>query len=68
MGDLESWSCAARGWESRSFFVRFLYKSRALLKINWKLEDEEAAGLERDMRGSRSRALEGDGWEFVGDG
>jgi hypothetical protein len=30
----------ARGCASRSFFVRFLYASKALLMISWKLEDE----------------------------
>ncbi len=44
LGDLQDWSWVARGWKSRSFFVRFLYASRALLMIGWKLEDEEAVG------------------------
>ena len=30
----------ARGCASRSFFVRFLYVSKALLMVSWKLEDE----------------------------
>jgi hypothetical protein len=34
--------------------VRFLYKSRALLMIRWKLEDEEGVGLEWDMKGCRN--------------
>jgi hypothetical protein len=33
-----------RGWASRSFFVRFLYASRALLRISRKLDDEEVGG------------------------
>ena len=40
-GELQDWSWAASGCASRSFFVRFLYLSRALLMISWKLEDEE---------------------------
>ena len=46
LGVSQDWSLAARGCASRSFFVRFLYTSEALLMINWKfeeeLEDEEA--------------------------
>ena len=46
---LQDWGLAARGCASRSFFVRFLYKSKALLMISWKLEegleDEEAIRL-----------------------
>ena len=49
LGELQVWSLVARGCVSRSFFVRFLYASKALLKISWKLEDEleeeEAIGL-----------------------
>ena len=40
LGVLQGWSLAARGCASRSFFVRFLYTSKALLMISWKLEDE----------------------------
>jgi len=39
LGVLQDWSSVARGCASRSFFVRFLYTSRALLMISWKLED-----------------------------
>jgi len=46
LGVLQDWSLVARGCASRSFFVRFLYASKALLMISWKLEveleDEEA--------------------------
>ena len=47
LGVLQGWSSAARGCASRSFFVRFLYASKALSMISWKLEDEvegEGAG------------------------
>ena len=48
LGELQDWSWAARGWARKSFFVRFLYSSKALLMISWKmetlLEDEEAVG------------------------
>ena len=40
MGELDFWSSAASGCARRSFFVRFLYVSRALLNISWKLVDE----------------------------
>ncbi len=48
LGVLQDWSSVTRGCASRSFFVRFLYVSKALLIISWKLEDgledEEAVG------------------------
>jgi hypothetical protein len=40
-GELQVWSCSARGWERRLFFVRFSYAFKALLIIKWKLEDDE---------------------------
>jgi hypothetical protein len=40
LGVSQDWSLAARGCASGSFFVRFLYPSKALLMISWKLEDE----------------------------
>ena len=40
LGVLQDWSLAARGCASRSFFVRLLYVSKALLMTSWKLEDE----------------------------
>jgi hypothetical protein len=40
-GELQVWSCSARGWEKRFFFVRFSYTFKALLIIELKLEDEE---------------------------
>ena len=43
LGELQSWSRAARGCTRRSFFVRFLYLSKALLMISWELEDENEA-------------------------
>jgi hypothetical protein len=48
LGELQDWSAVTRGCASRSFLVRFLYRSKALLMISWKLEawlwDEEAVG------------------------
>ena len=48
LGVLQDSSSVTRGCSRRSFLVRFLYLSKALLKINWKLEawfeDEEAIG------------------------
>jgi hypothetical protein len=48
LGELQYWSSLTRGCASRSFFVRFLYASKALMMISWKLEawleDEEAVG------------------------
>ena len=41
-GELQAWSWEARGWNSKSFLVRFLYDSSALLIIDWKLEDNAA--------------------------
>jgi hypothetical protein len=43
-GELQVWSWEARGWASKSFFVRFSYTFSALLIITWKLFDEEAVG------------------------
>ena len=43
LGELQDCRVEARGWESRSFFVSFLYLSKALLMISWKLEDDEEA-------------------------
>jgi len=40
LGVLQDWSLVAIGCASRSFFVRFLYVSKALLMISWKLEEE----------------------------
>lgn len=48
MGELQDSSLVTRGCASRSLFVRFLYASKALLMISWKLEawlkDVEAVG------------------------
>jgi hypothetical protein len=41
-GESQASSWGESGWESRSFLVRFLYASRALLMISWKLDDEAA--------------------------
>jgi len=38
LGELQDWSSVTRGCASRSFFVRFLYASKALSMTNWKLE------------------------------
>ena len=40
LGVLQDSSLVARGCPRRSFYVRFLYASKALLMISWKLEDE----------------------------
>ena len=51
MGELQFWSSAASGWASKSFFVRFSYNFKALLKMSWKLDDEaEVMGRELDIR------------------
>ena len=61
LGELQYWSSVTRGCASRSFFVRFLYVSKALLMISWKLEawlcEEEAVGCVRDMKGNVNRLL-----------
>jgi hypothetical protein len=44
LGELQDSSWVASGWASRSFFVRFLYAFRALLRISWKLDDEAVEG------------------------
>jgi hypothetical protein len=44
LGELQDWSWAASGCANKSLFVRFLYLSKALSMISWKLEDEEAVG------------------------
>jgi len=54
--ELQDWSSVTRGCASRSFFVRFLYASKALLMINWKLDDEEAIGA-RNMKGRAKKNL-----------
>ena len=43
-GELQDWSWAARGCIIKSFLVRFLYFSKALLMTSSKLEDEETVG------------------------
>jgi hypothetical protein len=40
LGVLQDWNLTARGCASRSFLVRLLYASKALLMISWKLDDE----------------------------
>ena len=48
LGELQDWSSVTRGCASRSFLVRFLYASKALMMISWKLDDwlddEDAVG------------------------
>lgn len=39
-GELQAWSCAASGWARRSFFVFFSYDLRAVLKMDWKLDND----------------------------
>ncbi len=53
-GVLQDCNWTARGCASMSFFVRFLYASKALLMISWKLEDEDTAGLACDMEAGAS--------------
>ena len=43
-GELQDWSWAASGCARRSFLVRLLYLSKALLMISCELEDEETVG------------------------
>ena len=40
-GESQDCSWAARGWVRSLVFVLFSYASKAALKINWKLEEEE---------------------------
>jgi hypothetical protein len=46
---LQSWSSAASGWATRSFFVRFSYAFKAVLKMSWKLDDEDAVVMGREL-------------------
>jgi hypothetical protein len=46
LGELQVWSSAVSGWARKSSFVRFSYAFRALLKINWKLDDEVAVSCD----------------------
>jgi hypothetical protein len=41
LAELQDWSWTASGCVSRSFFVHFLYLSKALLMISWKLDGDE---------------------------
>ena len=43
LGESQDWSWAASGCASRSRLVCFLYLSKALLMMSWKLGDEEDA-------------------------
>jgi hypothetical protein len=45
-GDLQAWSCAARGWARRFLFVLFSYTFRAILKMDLKLDEEVDAGAD----------------------
>jgi hypothetical protein len=45
-GESQVWSWAASGCARKSFFVRFLYVSNALLMISWKLEFEVEVEVE----------------------
>ena len=49
MGELQSSSSAARGWASRSLLVRFSYAFKALLRMSWKLDDEESVVVGREL-------------------
>ena len=74
LGLLQDWSLAASGCAIRSFFVRFLYMSKALLMISWKLEDE-LEDEEAMMKDTRRKARANDfvrrrvsGWFMIGQG
>lgn len=41
VGELQVWSWAASGCARRSFLVRFLYVSKALSIMSWKLDEDE---------------------------
>ena len=47
--EVQFWSWTTSGWARISFLVRFLYDSKALLKINWKWEEDEVEGIAWDM-------------------
>jgi hypothetical protein len=49
LGVLQDWSSVKRGCASRSFLVRFLYASKALLMNSRKLDDEEAVYCRREI-------------------
>jgi hypothetical protein len=55
LGVSQDWSLAARGCASRTFFVRYLYASKALLTISWKLEGELED--EEGMSEAKSRSI-----------
>lgn len=38
--ELQACSCAESGWAKRSFLVFFSYAFKAVLKMDWKLEDD----------------------------
>ena len=40
VGESQACSCAVSGCASRSFLVRVLYVSKAVLIMRWKLEEE----------------------------
>ena len=44
LAESQDWSWVARGWEVMSFSVRFLYASKAALKIVSKFVEEVAVG------------------------
>jgi hypothetical protein len=52
-GESQVWSWAASGCARKSFFVRFLYVSNALLIISWKLEVE--VEVEVDIEAAEGR-------------
>jgi hypothetical protein len=41
VGESQDCNWAARGWARRFLFVFFSYASKAALRIDWKLEEEE---------------------------
>jgi hypothetical protein len=47
-GELQAFSCAARGWVRRSVFVFFSYALREALKMDRKFEEEVDADVDVD--------------------
>jgi hypothetical protein len=48
VGESQACSCAVSGCASRSFLVRVLYVSKAVLITSWKLKEEEVEEDEDD--------------------
>ena len=61
VGESQACSCVASGCASKSFLVRFLYVSKALLIRSWKLDEDEDDALAVGRRvwdmGMRARSV-----------